>query len=194
MSPFVPPIAVVGMAGAGKSEVTRLLVDSHGFEVVYFGQVVLDEIAARDLPPGPESERLVREAIRATGGMDVMAARTLPRIRAALSTGRSVCIDGLYSGAEWRLLSAETGVVTLAVHAPRWLRKARVATRLVRPLTGAELDERDLAEIEQLDKACPIALADAHLVNDSNLTVLATALRRFLASFEEAAAARLKVS
>jgi adenylate kinase len=47
------PLAVGGMPGAGKSEVTGVLVESHGFERVYFGQVVLDELSRRDLAPGP---------------------------------------------------------------------------------------------------------------------------------------------
>jgi hypothetical protein len=59
--------------------------------------------------------------------MAVMAARSLPVIKAALNEGRDVCVDGLYSSAEWELLARETGVITLAVHAPRWLRKSRLA-------------------------------------------------------------------
>jgi dephospho-CoA kinase len=122
------------MAGAGKSEVTELLVGAHGFERIYFGQVVLDEIAAQGLASGAESERIVRERLRAAEGMDVMAVRSLPRIRAALSNGQSVCIDGLYSTAEWQLLARETGVITLAVHAARSVRKSRLAARLRRVL------------------------------------------------------------
>ncbi len=160
------------MPGAGKSEVTDLLVTVHRFERIYFGQVVLDELARQDLAPGPYSEQLVRERLRAEEGMGVMAARSLPRIRETLSSGHRVCIDGLYSRTEWEVLTRETGVVTLAVHAPRWLRKSRLADRSVRPLTGTELDARDLAEVDRLQKAEPIALADAHLVNDGSLDAL----------------------
>jgi dephospho-CoA kinase len=180
------------MAGAGKSEVTDLLVDSHGFERVYFGRVVLDEIAAQGLPPGAESERIVRERLRAVEGMDVMAARSLPRIRAALANGQSVCIDGLYSAAEWQLLARDTGVVTLAVHAARSVRKSRLAARPIRPLTGAELDVRDVTEVDRLDKAKPIALADAHVVNDDSLDVLRRRVESILERLDEVAAARLR--
>lgn len=188
------PVAVVGMAGAGKSEVSSILVESYGFQTVYFGQVVLDEIIARNLPVGAASEQLVREELRAAEGMDVMAARTLPRIRSALSQGLRVCVDGLYSGAEWELLARECGVLTFAVHAPRWLRKLRLAERPTRPLTGAELDRRDLSEVEHLDKAKPIALADAHVLNDGDLDDLRRGVARFISHVDEVAAARVEAA
>lgn len=181
------------MPGAGKSEVTGVLVESHGFERVYFGQVVLDELSRRDLAPGPESEKLVREQLRADEGMAVMAARSLPRIRAALADGHRVCIDGLYSRAEWELLAHETGVVTLAVHAPRWLRKSRLAQRPGRPLTGAELDARDLAEVDRLQKAEPIALADEHLVNGGSLDDLRERVDSVIEHLADLVASRLVV-
>jgi dephospho-CoA kinase len=185
------PIAIVGMAGAGKSEVSKLLVKEYGFERVYFGQVVIDELTSRGLPQGPESERLVREQLRTTEGMAVMATRSLPRIQAALSEGRRVCIDGLYSGAEWRLLARETGVITIAVHASRWLRKRRLAVRPSRPLSSAELDDRDISEAERLDKAMPIALADVHVVNDGDIDGLRRAVVAVLEHVDEVTASRL---
>jgi dephospho-CoA kinase len=63
-------------------------------------------------------------------------------------------------------------VVTLAVHAPRWVRKQRLASRPVRPLTSAEVDTREELEVANLDKAPPIALADLHVVNDSSVDSL----------------------
>lgn len=160
------------MAGAGKSEVCDYLSSTHGFARVYFGQVVLDEVVASGMAPGPESERSVRERLRDEEGMAVMASRSLPRIRSAREQSRQVCIDGLYSGDEWRLLSDEVGLVVIAVHCPRWLRKSRLERRPVRSLSGAELDQRDLSEVKRLDKATPIALADAHLINDRDLVSL----------------------
>ena len=186
------PVAVVGMAGAGKSEVAAELVREYGFERVYFGQVVLDELVARGLPPGPESEQTVREELRQTEGMDVMASRSLAAIRAALDAGRRVCIDGLYSGAEWELLAREVGLVTLAVHAPRWLRKQRASSRLERPLSGPELDDRDLAEVRNVDKATPIALADLHIVNDGSLEELSARVAALIEQLPAALEARLQ--
>lgn len=185
------PLAVVGMAGAGKSEVSAQLVD-FGFQRIYFGQVVLDEIAVRGLPPGADSERTVREGLRQAEGMDVMARRSMPAIRDALDAGHRICIDGLYSGAEWELLARETGLITLAVHAPRWLRKQRAASRQGRPLSAAELDARDLAEVNNLDKATPIALADLHVVNDGTLEQLSASIAALIERLRAATTARLE--
>jgi dephospho-CoA kinase len=189
---FSAPLAIVGMAGSGKSEVSRLLVDVHGFESVYFGQVVLDELAAQGLSPGAESERAVREGLRSIEGMAVMAIRSLPRIRAVLASGSGVCIDGLYSNAEWRLLTQEIGVVLIAVHAPRWMRKQRLSERGTRPLTSEEVDRRDLSEVDALDKAKPIALADLHIVNDGDLDELRARVQAALDQLDQASAARLR--
>lgn len=186
------PVAVVGMACAGKSEVSGQLVTGYGFESIYFGQVVLDEIAARGLQPGPQSERQVREELRQAEGMDVMARRSLGSIHAAVDAGRKVCIDGLYSGAEWQLLTQQVGLVTLAVHAPRWLRKQRAASRPGRPLTASELDERDLTEVRRVDKATPIALADLHVVNDGTLEELAARIAALMKRLPPAISSRLR--
>ncbi|HUK67743.1 MAG TPA: AAA family ATPase [Streptosporangiaceae bacterium] len=165
----VPAIlAVVGLAGAGKSEAARLLVDRYGYCAVYFGGIVVGEVQRRGLPLQPANERAVREELRAAEGMDAIARRSIRPIRDHLDSGEKVVIDGLYSTAELARLRAEPGwdVVTLAVHAPRWLRKRRLRDRAVRPLTAQEVDERDWFELTNLDKAPPIVLADLHVVND----------------------------
>ena len=53
----------------------------------------------------------------------------------------------------------------VAVAAPRHLRYQRLATRPVRPLSPAEAQERDILEIEGLEKGGPIAMADYTLLN-----------------------------
>jgi dephospho-CoA kinase len=175
-------LAVVGLAGTGKSEVVRHLVEERGCASVYFGSVVLDELKRRALPIKPANEQAVREALRRAEGMHVMAARSLPQIRQLRDAGLSVVIDGLYSDAERHLLQSEIGdaLTILAVHAPRWLRARRLATRPVRPLTAIEMDERDDAEVRALDKATPIALADVHVVNDDDIAALKAGVARSL--------------
>ncbi len=185
-------LAVVGLAGTGKSEATRLLVQKYGYSAVYFGGVVVDEVQRRGLPLLPANERAVREELRAAEGMDAIAARSIQPIRERLDRGENVVIDGLYSTAELSRLRAESDwdVVTLAVHAPRWLRKKRLRTRPARPLTSKEVDERDWFELRNLDKAPPIVLADLHVVNDGAVNQLAENIYRtiggFLAKIESA--------
>ncbi len=178
-------LAVVGLAGAGKSEAARLLVDSYGYRAVYFGGIVVGEVQRRGLPLQPASERAVREELRAAEGMDAIAARSIQPIREYLDGGENVVIDGLYSTAELARLRAEPGwdVVTLAVHAPRWLRKKRLRVRPVRPLTATEVDERDWFELRNLDKAPPIVLADLHVVNDGGVGQLAQNIGKSIKCF-----------
>jgi dephospho-CoA kinase len=176
-------IAVVGLAGTGKSAVTRLLVDEHGYVPIYFGGVVVGEVRRRGLDVTEANERVVREELRETHGSAVMAQLSLPAIEEALGAARPVVIDGVYSGAEWELLRLRLRVPLrlVAVHASRRLREERLAARPERPLSPAELRSRDLREVETLDKAVPIALADHHLINNRGLAELHAGLLGVLA-------------
>ena len=78
-------------------------------------------------------------------------------------------------------------VVTIAIHAPRWLRKRRLSARPHRPLSSLDVDERDRSEVQKLGKAEPIVLADLHIVNDGSREELHSALQRALTALAEAA-------
>ena len=56
-------VSIVGMAGAGKSEVARLF-ERKGFVRVRFGDVTDEEVARRGLELNEENERTVRELLR----------------------------------------------------------------------------------------------------------------------------------
>ncbi len=181
-------IGLVGLSGTGKSEASRFLTATGKLPIVYFGDVVMTEIRARGLAVTPENERRLREELRASEGMAVMAKRKLPEIRASLASGGKALIDGIYSYSELKLLRAEFGdtLTIIAIHAARSVRASRLAKRPVRPLTRDEMDARDIAEIENLEKAPPIALADYHVVNDGTLSELETALSRIYAAITAA--------
>lgn len=171
-------IALVGLSGVGKSKAVELVSTMMTFEAVYFGGVVLAEVRARGLDPTPDSEAAVREDLRREFGMAAMAHKSLPAILEALGTGRHVLIDGLYSYAEYKLLGDRFGdaLAVIAVHARKTVRIARLAARPVRPLTAAEMALRDAREVDRLEKAPPIALADYHVVNDGSEADLRAAL------------------
>ena len=164
-------VAVVGLAGTGKSSVVGMLRDIMQAPVVYFGGVVVDEVKRRGLPVSEATERSVREELRSERGMSAIAQIAMPEIDRYLSAGTDLVIDGLYSYAEYEVLDGRyPGLISLiAVHARRPLREVRLATRADRPLTPAEIRSRDLREVRTLDKATAIALADWHIVNDSTL-------------------------
>ncbi|MDD3035737.1 MAG: dephospho-CoA kinase, partial [Candidatus Saccharimonadaceae bacterium] len=82
-----------------------------------------------------------------------------------------IVADGLYSWAEYKSLKHEfPGELNVfAVVAAKKLRHRRLANRPLRPLTSAEADERDWAEIENLEKGGPIAIADHYIINNGSI-------------------------
>ena len=161
-------LALVGMPGAGKTICAEHL-QARGFFSLRFGAVVVDEVRRRGLAVNPQNERIVREELRATHGMAAMAVISLPRLQQALRTHDYIIIDGLYSFSEYKLLDEKLGVplALVAIVAPRRLRYQRLAARGERPLTPSEARERDIQEIERLEKGGPIAMADYTLLNDN---------------------------
>lgn len=176
MSPPRHALAVVGLAGTGKTSVTEQLVAEFGYKSVHFGGFVTDEVKRRGLDLVQASEKIVREELRTLHGMAAIAMLGEPAIAEKLAANQLVAIDGLYSFAEWEYLHDRFPLRLLAIHASRTLRHQRMAIRPVRPLTAAELDERDVSEIKILDKGGPIAIADHHIVNDGTLDELHNAV------------------
>ena len=162
-------LALVGMPGSGKTLCAKHL-EKRGFFQFRFGGIVTDEVTRRGQPITPENERIVREEFRAQKGMDVIAKRALPHLKAALKTRDNIIIDGLYGFSEYKLLRSELGadMVVVAIVCSRALRHQRLTTRTDRPLTLDEAQQRDYQEIERLEKGGPIAIADYFLVNDDN--------------------------
>lgn len=160
-------LALVGMPGAGKTVCAEHL-RARGYFTLRFGAVVVDEVRARDLEVNPGNERIVREELRARHGMAAMAVISLPTLKDALARHRCIIIDGLYSFSEYKLLLDELGapLLLVAVAAPRELRYQRLSARPERPLSAREAYERDIQEIETLEKGGPIAMADYTLIND----------------------------
>ncbi len=173
-------VCIVGMAGAGKSEVARRL-ERHGFRRIRFGDVTDEEVARRGLPLNEETERQVRETLRHEMGMAAYARLNLPRIEAALKRS-NVVVDGLYSWEEYIFLKGHFGerLCLVAVWAPPPLRHARLEARQERPLTADEAAARDRAEIENLHKGGPIAAADYLITNQGSLEDLAAEVARLI--------------
>ncbi len=94
--------AVVGMTGAGKSEVSRLF-ERNGFIRIRFGDVTDEEVRKRGLELNEENERSTRELLRQKYGMAAYAILNLARIELALKQ-QNVVVDGLYSWEEYNFL------------------------------------------------------------------------------------------
>jgi dephospho-CoA kinase len=162
-------IAIVGMAGAGKSEVARVF-EKNGFARVRFGDITDKEIGRRGLTPGEENERHVRELLREEHGMSAYARLNLPRIESARKHS-NVVIDGLYSWEEYTFLKSHYAedFYVVAVWASPETRYSRLAGREKRRLAVAEAASRDRAEIENVNKGGPIAMADFTIINETSL-------------------------
>jgi len=172
--------AIVGMAGAGKSEATRVF-EKHGFSRIRFGDVTDEEIKRRGLELNEKNERYIRELLREEHGMAAYAKLNLPEINSALKH-RDVVIDGLYSWEEYTLLKDYYGedLHLVAVWAPPGMRYRRLMRRSVRPLTREEAAGRDRAEMEKSNKGGPIAMADFTIINESNVENLKREVERII--------------
>ena len=173
-------VSIVGMAGAGKSEVAGLF-EENGFIRIRFGDVTDEELRKMGLELNEENERYIRELLRREQGMDAYARLNQSRIDSALERS-DVVIDGLYSWEEYTSLKAYygKGFSVVAVWASPETRYARLAGRLDRRLTLEEAASRDRAEIENTNKGGPIAMADFTIINEASLDDLKKKTERIL--------------
>lgn len=174
-------VAIVGMPGAGKSEVSRIF-EQNGYVRIRFGDITDEEVAKRGLPLNEANERLVREQLRQEHGMAAYAILNLPKIEAALKKS-NVVIDGLYSWEEYLFLKSRCleNLYVVAVWASPGTRYRHLSSRSKRPLSIEEAAARDKAEIENVNKGGPIAMAEFTITNESSLDDLIKESRRLVA-------------
>jgi dephospho-CoA kinase len=180
----VKVVAIVGMAGAGKSEVARVFVQ-HGFKRVRFGDITDEKLRSSGLELNEENERCIRQRLRENYGMAAYAKLNLPKIDNALKSS-NVVVDGLYSWEEYLLLKERYGekLSVLAVWASPATRYARLAQRAERPLTFEEAASRDKSEIENINKGGPIAMADFVILNEASFEKLKTETERVISTLK----------
>lgn len=162
-------IALVGMCGSGKSVCCEEF-KNRGWDYVYFGGVTMKELEKRGLERNEANERSVREELRKNLGPAAFAILLRPEIEEKLKSG-NVCLDGLYSWSEWKVLKEAFGdrLTVVAIITERKKRYERISQRVIRPLTPAEAQSRDVAEIENMEKGGPIAMADLFIFNDGDV-------------------------
>ncbi len=172
-------ICIVGMCGSGKSEVSDFFVN-HGFSYVRFGQITLDEIKKRELAVSEDNERTIREEFRKEYGQGAYAILNIPKFDEFLQNG-NVIGDGLYSWSEYKILKERYGenFIVIAVYSSPDTRYNRLENRAekysddkenkFRSIGRDKAKSRDYAEIENIEKAGPIAMADYTLVNETSV-------------------------
>jgi len=173
-------IAVIGMCGSGKSEAVKFFIE-HGYNKVYFGEVVMDELKRLGLEVNEQNEREVRENLRKEFGMGAMAVKSLAKIEELYKSG-NVVIESLYSWDEYKIIKEKYGdsFKLLTIYTTKELRYKRLGERPIRPLTRVEAKSRDINELENLDKGGPIAFTDYLVINDGKLDELNNNLLKYL--------------
>lgn len=167
-------LAFVGLPGAGKSSAVDY-VAAKGIPKVYGGGLIVQGVKDLGWDVTPENEKKYREMKRAQEGNDVFIKMAAEQIQHIIDGGqRKVLLDGLYTWSEYKFLKRmfPGELLNVAIVAPKHIRHRRLTKRPVRPLTHEEATERDWAEIENLEKGGPIAIADHYLINDSSLDKL----------------------
>lgn len=161
-------IAIVGMAGSGKSVASQFF-EEKGYKCVYFGGVIYQKMKEAGIEITPESQKDFRENLRKEHGMGAVAKILLPDITTLCKTN-DVVLDGLYSWDEYKIL-IETchNLKVICVVADKKIRYQRIGNRIERPFTEEEMIKRDLAEIENSAKGGPIAYADYYILNNGSM-------------------------
>lgn len=175
-------LAIVGMSGSGKSVVVDRIT-ALGVPKVYFGGMILKEMKKRSIEITPDNERNFREQIRAQEGKDWVVRQAIAEANDLIEAGQKrIVFDGVYSWSEYRILKREfPGVLTfIAVITSKPLRYERVAHRPERPLDAKSIRERDISEIENLEKGGPIAAADYFIFNDGTIEDTTAQLKTIL--------------
>ncbi|MFC1722567.1 AAA family ATPase [Nanoarchaeota archaeon] len=186
-------ICISGLTGSGKSVVSDWLVE-RGFGFFRFGQITLDIVKERGLEPTEENERPIREEVRKEHGMGAYAILNLPKIEKLFVDG-NVVGDGLYSWSEYKILKEKYGdrFVMIAVFAPPKMRYTRLSSRELksddtdlrhRPATWTQAESRDFAEIENIEKAGPIAMADYTIMNITDVAAVHEQIKAILEDIE----------
>jgi len=172
--PHAKIIALVGLAGSGKSSAVEYLTEK-GFPKIYFGGVIYKAMDEAGIEKTWDNQQQFREEIRRREGKDFVIKRVIKNIHDLINSGQNkIVLDGLYTWSEYKFLKHEFPgqVVVIAIVTPKYLRYQRMAKRIERPMQPHEVDQRDWSEIENLEKGGPIAIADYFIINDGSLEQL----------------------
>ena len=172
--PYAKIIALVGLAGSGKSSAVEYLTEK-GFPKIYFGGVIYKAMDEAGIEKTWDNQQKCREEIRRREGKDFVIKRVIKNIHDLINAGQNkIVLDGLYTWSEYKFLKHEFPgqVVVIAIVTPKYLRYQRMAKRIERPMQPHEVDQRDWSEIENLEKGGPIAIADYFIINDGSLEQL----------------------
>ncbi len=178
-------IAVVGMPGAGKTTACDYF-RKKKVPVLRFGDETDLGLKALGEELTEENERRYREKLRRDLGMSAYAVKIKPRIDEALKFNNLIFLDGLYSWEEYEYLEKEyENLSLLCIFASPSVRYRRLLKRKTRSLKLSEARQRDIAELINLHKGPPIALADYLIINEGMVGKLYQALKELFSKWQQ---------
>ena len=177
-------IVVVGMPGAGKPTACDFFRKKQ-IPILRFGDETDLGLKALGEELTEENERRYREKLRKELGMAAYAVKIAPRIKEVLQTKNLLILDGLYSWEEYEYLKKMfPQLLVLCIYASPIIRYQRLRRRKIRSLTTQEARERDVAELINLHKGPPIALADYLIINEGKVVKLNQVLKELLTKWQ----------
>lgn len=166
-------IAIVGLAGSGKTEAAEFLAKEKKLPVVAFGKIINEYIDKNKLSHTEETHKELREGLRKKHGMAAFAILNEEKIQNALKKNNIVVIDGLQSWEEYTYLKKKfptLRIYLLALYADKKIRYKRASQRKYRPEAYGE--ERDINELIGANKGPAIVYADFLIKNNFSLEEL----------------------
>ena len=123
-------LAFVGAPAAGKTEAASVA-KTLGIPIITMGDVVRAELRRRGLPLSDENAGRIASELRAQEGMDAIAKRCIPHVRAIAGKKAVIVIDGIRGISEVETFKKEFGTdfTLVRVDAPLNLRYERIKTR-----------------------------------------------------------------
>lgn len=173
-------ICLVGMPGAGKGEVGKIL-EQERILVVVMSSVVREEVKKRGLELNIKNLDNVAADVRNKFGKDIVAKRVAEKVKKIKSD--IVCVDGFRNIEEIDILKNVGGVVIVSVKAPEKTRFERLIKR------GENRDPKNIEEFKwreekqiRLGLEKVVEMADYEIVNDGSLEDLKNKVKELLAN------------
>lgn len=158
-------LAFVGLTGSGKTVAVDYLTEK-GYPKVNFDNFVVDNNL------GPNEKLAFYKDLTSRNGKDFLALKIIDQIQDLINAGQhKIIIDGPLSWTEYKALKHEFPgcITTIAIVTSRHLRHNRLINDPKRDISQDDVDKQDWFEIEELEKAGPIAIANLYISNNKDL-------------------------
>ena len=180
-------IGLTGLAGSGKSEVSRHMVERHGFVRMGFSDIIKDEAKKRNLLEGKsyeeqkfEMSKLGEILRKESGRMDILAVKLVEKIKSG--SYDKIIVDGFRSAEEVVLFRENfEDFMLLLIEVSEQARFDR--RKLEDPaITIDNIRSRDKRDIEELGLGKVLGMIDYKIDNSGSIKDMEKKLDDFLSS------------